>query len=277
MEAQRRSVNSSHHHHQQSSMLSDDEFLQLHFALFLMMRPHAASPASQVYPPSYQTYRSSCRGAHRRSRFFSVSFHRTTAFHSNDFYNLAIYCFIANEEEAAKKFVHSRNRKVFYQMLSIQERRKRDRRIPRLALHLPQDSAWRKLYSSNNDQALITLTGLDNQTFGWLLGMFSTVYDGYTPYSDSGRIIKLSRNKKQGGRPRLMTAGDCLGLYLAWTRLRGTTVTLQMIFGLSATTVSLYLRFARRILLQILSRHPDAAIRTPNADKIREYQAIISH
>ena len=50
---------------------------------------------------------------------------------------------------------------------------------------------------------------------------------------------------------------------------------LQMIFGLTTACVSLYLRFSRRILLDVLSKHPDAAIRVPDIDTILAYQDAI--
>ena len=48
--------------------------------------------------------------------------------------------------------------------------------IPRPALQDPSMSAWRALYQSKQDQALITLTGLDFETFDWLADKFATYY-----------------------------------------------------------------------------------------------------
>eukprot|EP00978_Attheya_sp_CCMP212_P007918 scaffold18382_cov57-Attheya_sp.AAC.6 len=70
-------------------------------------------------------------------------------------------------------FVHSRNqKKCFYKALSHMMRRRRsDQRIPQVALQDPHVSAVQWLYASENDQAMITLTGLDNATlFEWLKG-----------------------------------------------------------------------------------------------------------
>ena len=119
-----------------------------------------------------------------------TSFYEDEAKTNTYFYEMLL-SFCSCMEEGEKKFIHSRNRKAFYKKLSAAEKRRRDRRIPRVALHFPKVSAWRKLYSSDNDQAMITLTGFDHATFGWVLSMFSAVYDRYTPYSQSGEIIKL--------------------------------------------------------------------------------------
>ena len=76
---------------------------------------------------------------------------------------------------------HSRYRKDYYKKLDAVRRRLRSRRIPRVALHDPPNSAWNRLYMSGNDQGLITLTGMDFPTFRWLKRIF-------TPF-----IIKLSQ------------------------------------------------------------------------------------
>ena len=119
---------------------------------------------------------------------------------------------------------------------------------------------------------MVTLTGFDYATFHWLIQKFAPLYDKYSPHSEDGLIKRI---RKQG-RPRLMTAVDCLGLNLAWTRLRGSMVALQLIFGLTETSVSIYLRFGRRLLVNVLSSCPDAAICIPSAEKIKEYQEAIS-
>ena len=50
---------------------------------------------------------------------------------------------------------------------------------------------------------------------------------------------------------------------------------LQMIFGLTTAGVSLFLRFSRRILIEVLTNEPDSALRIPNIDTIRSYQDAI--
>lgn len=174
-----------------------------------------------------------------------------------------------------KRFVPSRNRKRFYKTLSRRMRRLRDRRIPRACLHLPAASAWRELFLSRNDQALVTLTGFDHQSFNWLLRLFEPVYLRYSPgdKNDHGFMVRIQHPNL--GRPRMITAADCLGLNLAWTRLRGSVVALQMIFGLTGTRVSTWLRFGRRILIMILKNHSDAAVQIPSAARIDQFKRVI--
>jgi hypothetical protein len=71
----------------------------------------------------------------------------------------------------------------------------------------------------------------------------------------------------------MMKGADCLGLVcLAWTRTMGSNMVLQIIFGMTATSVSLYLWFGRRILIEALKR---AAIMVPSVESICTYQATI--
>jgi hypothetical protein len=173
------------------------------------------------------------------------------------------------------KIMHSRYKKRFYRQLSAYQRRVRQCSIPRPALQDPSMSAWRALYQSKQDRALITLTGLDFETFDWLADKFATYYDSHSPWLDvtNGNIVPQLEG--QGG-PRLLTAIDCLGLCLAWTQTRGSCMALQIIFGVTAVPVSLYLRFSRRILIEVLTKEPDAAIRVPNLETIRGYMDVIS-
>ena len=100
------------------------------------------------------------------------------------------------------------------------------------------------------------------------------MYDSHSPFIDpDGAIVPIAEN--QLGRPRFMTAADCLALSLAWTRTKGSSMVLQMIFGLTGTPVSMYLRFGRRILIKILRGEPDAKVAVPGIEVIEGYKAII--
>ena len=168
---------------------------------------------------------------------------------------------------------YSRNRKKFYKTLSKVNRRIRDRRIPRMSLQDPHESSWRRLYMSNNESAMITLTGLDMATFQWLNSLFHPMFQMYSPFVGEDGKIRIKQIGK--GRPRFIDSKDCLGLILAWSRLRGSTISLQMIFGMTATNVSVYLRFGRRLVIRILHKHPEAKLGIPSDEKIKQYQEAI--
>ena len=137
------------------------------------------------------------------------------------------------------------------------------------------ESAWAKLYGSRNDQAMITATGLNLTAFNDLHHSFKTIYDSHTPFTQDGTIMRKEPSGR--GRKRIVDSETCLGLVLMWTRTRGSYVVLQMIFGLTQTAVSVYLRFGRRILNEVLSKDPDAVIVEPSEEVIRSYQEVIAN
>jgi hypothetical protein len=128
---------------------------------------------------------------------------------------------------------------------------------------------------SEDNQAMITLTGFDLPSFHYLANLFAPIYEQYTPYMDGdGYIIrKVSMTR---GRPRMMNPADCLGLVLAWSRTRGSLMVLQLLFGMTMSPVSKYLQFARRILVKILKANPLARIKLPSVDKLEEYRTMIA-
>ena len=173
------------------------------------------------------------------------------------------------------KKLHSRYKKIVYKSLSRYQKRIRYNRIPRLSLQDASDCAWSKLYASNNDQALITLTGLYFSVFRYLASKFKPLFNAYSPWVDDGTgklKLKIKANKS---RPRLISAAQCLGLNLAWTRTRRSLMALQLIFGMSFTLLHVYIRFRRRILIEILKKDPASAIKVPCPDKIKECQDAI--
>lgn len=174
---------------------------------------------------------------------------------------------------AQKEQQHTRYQKEYYNSLCARERQRRDRRIPRVSLQPASDSAWKTLYNSANDQAMITLTGLDYCTFHWLADKFCPLFETYTPHTTTGEITQRNTNR---GRKRMMGGIDCLGLYLAWSRLRGTTMCLSMLFGMTATSVSMYIRFARRIVVLLLHDDEMAKLQIPTDDRIREYMDAVA-
>ena len=176
------------------------------------------------------------------------------------------------EEEQSRRNRHSRYQKRFYHALLPEDRQLRQRRIPRVSLHDVHQSSWRRLYYSENDQALITLTGLDHATFHYLLQLFQPIFDKYTPFGGDGDDIE---KKSSRGRKRTVIAFDILGLVLAWTRTRGSLLSLQLHFGLSMTNLSTYLRFGRRIVVEVLKNNPLSSIAIPSPAKVEEYKQLV--
>ena len=63
----------------------------------------------------------------------------------DDYDDLSVRC-ICSASSFEEKFIHSRFRKTFYNLLSRAERRRRVKKIPRGSLQLPLESAWSTLY-----------------------------------------------------------------------------------------------------------------------------------
>ena len=126
--------------------------------------------------------------------------------------------------------------------LNLEGRQRRQRGIPRVSLLDPDKSPWQRLYSSGNDQALITVTGFDHQAFGYMLSLlFQSYFYRYTPWTgeNDGRAFKNTKLSTKyihrNGRKRIVTDHACLGLTLAWYRFRGSEFVLQGWFGFTAT------------------------------------------
>lgn len=170
--------------------------------------------------------------------------------------------------------IPSRNRKRHRSRQSDFERYIRQRRIPRHALLSVEKSPWRRVYGSGDPQAMITLTGFDIDSFHYICNLFSSFYNDYSPFIDGDGYIAKKKSKR--GRPRMMTAEDCLGLVLAWSRTRGSMMALQLIFGMTMTPVGKYIQFARRILVRVLTSDEMAKISMPTNEKLEEYRSMIA-
>ncbi len=118
----------------------------------------------------------------------------------------------------------------------------------------------------------MTLTGLDHATFDYLLRLFQPIFDNYTPFGDGDNIQKISTK----GRKRTVDVLDVLGLVLTRTRTQGTLFLLQLSFGLSHTNLTMYLKLARRIIVEVLKNDPLAAITVPSSAKVEEYKQLVA-
>jgi hypothetical protein len=160
----------------------------------------------------------------------------------------------------------------FQEALSLQSQRLRSGKIRRGALVHPNQSAFQHLFNSGQDDALVTLCGLDYAAFQELHILFKPLYEKYSPYGSDGFIRRL---KKRSRRPRLLTSQQCLALYLAWSRTTGSMKVLQLIFGLTASHLSTWLRFARRLVVKSLKDDPRSRVAMPTDDELQEFIAAI--
>jgi hypothetical protein len=107
-----------------------------------------------------------------------------------------------NEEEERRsrrlKFIviiHilSKQKRKFKHLLDEKGRRRRNRSIPRCALHPPKLAAWQRICDSKGDGAMITVTGFDCATFDSLLSLFAPMFGSYTPWIATGDKLRYRR------------------------------------------------------------------------------------
>jgi hypothetical protein len=99
-------------------------------------------------------------------------------------------------------------------------------------------SLWQKLLALQNNQAFITMMGFDCESFDRILDKSGTMFLSHTPFDISGMIVKL---EYVSGYRRNVQPVDCLGLVLVWMQTRGALNVLQLVFGLTYSTLSVYL------------------------------------
>ena len=181
----------------------------------------------------------------------------------------------AAEDDGRPRRKQLRYRKRFHRMLGNEEQARRNPMYKRVSLLHQHSSAWRHLWNSQSNQSLITLTGLDYHAFYYLCKKFAPIFDTYSPFGYRDGKEELIPKAKTGQK-RVIVAEDCLvGLVLAWTRTRGAISTLQLIFGMTMSNVVSYLKFGKRIIIEVLRNDDLAWIALPTAGKVEEYCAAV--
>jgi len=74
-------------------------------------------------------------------------------------------------------------------ILNEDDRRNRDRRIPRIALKKYKNSPFEYLYNSLNNQALLNATGHNHRTFNLLLKKIEPYYKYYRAHKSHTIIL----------------------------------------------------------------------------------------
>jgi hypothetical protein len=118
------------------------------------------------------------------------------------------------------------------------------------------------------------MTGFDCDSFDSLLVKFGPMFDGHTPFDKSGMIVEF---EYVSGRKREVQSTDCLGLALVWIRTtRGPLNVLQLVFGLTYTNLSVYLRFGIRLIVETFRDDPLASVSIPSAEKRETFKAAFA-
>jgi DDE superfamily endonuclease len=165
---------------------------------------------------------------------------------------------------------------VFRRLLTLEGRNRRQRGLPRESLLPPSASAWMKVFTSGNIQALITITGFDHAAFASLLSLFEGWFHKHTPWTgNKNGTCYCELSQYTHGRNRIIDARTCLGLVLAWYRFRGAEYIMQGWFGFTAGHANVWLRFGRRGLLKVLQDEPLARFEMPSVYKVQALKAAI--
>jgi len=122
--------------------------------------------------------------------------------------------------------------------------------IPPCTLVDTHQSSFQRLYSSHNDQAFITFTGLDNVSFQYLLTEFDPLYFHYPPYSGIDKVVRMREHVVTKVRPCLLGPADCLDLVLGYTRIRGSIYALQVVLGASHSAFCLIIKIFYKVAIQ---------------------------
>ncbi|KAG6848521.1 hypothetical protein H0H93_016319 [Arthromyces matolae] len=165
--------------------------------------------------------------------------------------------------------------------LTVEEARqiRADRRHPnRLYLCLAQllrnphvGTPWQALYHSRNDRAYITTMGFDVATFDSILDSGFVHAWTWTP------IPRLDTSTTAAPRPgaQSLDAPGALGLVLHYLNSTMQEISLQQIFALIPSTVSRYINFGLRILLNVIHNVADAQIAYPVGSEFQELNDLI--
>ena len=115
--------------------------------------------------------------------------------------------------------IATRPKRPFKDLFTLEGRRRRDRRIPRVSLLDYSDSAFKKMLDSGNDQALLNACGHDFGSFQSLLEIFQPVYDLYYLDVASGfiRLAPVTTTGKRKGRPQHLDAAGVSVLFSCGT------------------------------------------------------------
>jgi hypothetical protein len=130
-------------------------------------------------------------------------------------------------------------------------------------------SPWQKLLELQNNQAFITMIGFDADSFDRFFLMFGPMFSGHMSFDESGTIVKFEYTRCQ---KRKVQPEDSLWLVLLWMQTRGSLNVLQLVFGLTYTNLSMYLRFGVRLFVKTFRDNPLARVSIPSAKEIKSFK-----
>ncbi len=113
----------------------------------------------------------------------------------------------------------------------------------------------------------------DCKSFDKVLKKFAPMFSGHTPFNESEMIIEFEYIQ---GRSRVVQPKDCLGLVLVWACTRGLLNVLKLVFGLTYSNHSVYLRFGMRLTVGTIMHNPLTRVSIPLAEEIEMFKAAFA-
>ncbi|KAJ7735880.1 hypothetical protein DFH07DRAFT_870725 [Mycena maculata] len=132
-------------------------------------------------------------------------------------------------------------------------------------------TVWQILHRSHNDRVYITAMGFDVGTFNKILGAGFDFAWNTTPIP---REDALGTGKTRPGARSFDTLG-ALGLLLHYLNSTMREISLQQVFASIPSTISQYITFGLKLLLQTLHQMPECSIRWPKNEEFSEYNQLI--
>ena len=136
----------------------------------------------------------------------------------------------------------------------------RDRtKLHRCSLLSHNKSPWIKLHRHGDASSFLNMTGLTRHAF-------SLLHD----------VLFVGQQPQRMGRPRLMESTAQLGLFLFYL---GSTMGMKhlcMIFGITPSTCSEVIDKMLHLVVRKLKRHPMAAVKFPDAEKMEYFARLIN-
>jgi hypothetical protein len=141
----------------------------------------------------------------------------------------------------------------------------------RPSLVWPEGSAWAQVRRHHSDLSLINFLRVDWQTFYAILANIDpdkvAWREGFTD---------ATRTDKRPGRPTFLDAADVLALTLAYLTSTSSQKQLEMLFGMTKTSISDMLwNEGLPLLLETLAHMPAAAVTWPTFEQQREHADLV--
>ena len=141
----------------------------------------------------------------------------------------------------------------------------------RPSLVWPEGSAWAQIRNYCTNMSLINFIRVD-----WPL--FSSILANFDPDDVAWRdgFTDATRTQKRPGRPTLLDSADVLALTLAYLTSTSNQKQLEMLFGMTKTSISdMIWGEGIPMLLRALDRMPAAAVRWPTFEEQRENAYLV--